>query len=224
MITIIVVEPKNPSNLGAIARAMDNFGQKKLILINPGCEWKEGIAISVAKHAAPILKDARVVGSLTSLKFDYVVATTARPLAKIAHRSPVNFEYVYKKIASSKNSIGILFGREGEGLTNAELALTDISITIPTNQSNSALNLSQAVSIVCYELFLQSSQSTKVLFAKANEKKQLLSMLATLIERQRISEDKKQLERDVFSRMVGKTFLTKREAGVLMGFFRRLMK
>ena len=37
MISIVLVEPKNSGNVGAIARAMANFGFSKLILVNPKC-------------------------------------------------------------------------------------------------------------------------------------------------------------------------------------------
>ncbi|HSN85528.1 MAG TPA: TrmH family RNA methyltransferase, partial [Thermoanaerobaculia bacterium] len=47
-----------------------------------------------------------------------------------------------------------LFGPEVGGLTNEELALASLLVTIPCSPVQPTLNLSQAVLIVSYELFL----------------------------------------------------------------------
>ena len=51
MTDIIVIEIENPGNLGAIARAMANFGLKNLVLVNPKCSIDHHDAKCRAKHA-----------------------------------------------------------------------------------------------------------------------------------------------------------------------------
>jgi len=77
MITIVLIEPENPGNIGAIARAMANFNLKKLLLINPKANHLCEEARNRAVHAQEVLEKA-VVADFTALrKFDCTIATTA---------------------------------------------------------------------------------------------------------------------------------------------------
>ena len=58
---VAVMEPKYQQNLGYIARVCRNFGVDTLVLINPRCDHKGKEAIKYSKHAADILKGARVL-------------------------------------------------------------------------------------------------------------------------------------------------------------------
>jgi tRNA/rRNA methyltransferase len=59
---------------------------------------------------------------------------------------------------SASNPIGLVFGPEREGLTNEELSLCHVFAKIPSSEEFSSLNLSHAVMIFCYELFLSSGE------------------------------------------------------------------
>jgi tRNA/rRNA methyltransferase len=48
-------------------------------------------------------------------------------------------------------SIALVFGPEGDGLTNDEIDLCDWVVTIPSNSQYRSLNLAQAVFIFCHE-------------------------------------------------------------------------
>ena len=61
MISIILVEPKNSGNVGAIARAMANFGFDSLVLVNPRCNHLSQTARNRAKWAQKVLQKAKVV-------------------------------------------------------------------------------------------------------------------------------------------------------------------
>src|SRR5207249_2640725 len=73
---IVLVEPKNEGNVGAVARAMKNFDAADLMLVNPcplGIEARQR-----AMHGADILESATVVPDLaTGLKdVDLIVGTS----------------------------------------------------------------------------------------------------------------------------------------------------
>src|SRR6202008_1316672 len=65
------------------------------------------------------------------------------------------------RIASEKvtagEAVGLMFGRERNGLENDEVALADRIITLPVNPAFASLNLAQAVVIVAYEYFKQAT-------------------------------------------------------------------
>src|SRR3989338_435682 len=79
MISIVLVEPETPGNIGSIARVMKNFGLERLVLVNPKCSHLDGEAIGRAMHSVNILKKAIVVDDFSSIRKDFgtLVATTA---------------------------------------------------------------------------------------------------------------------------------------------------
>ena len=72
MITIILMEPEKSGNVGAVARAMTNFGFEKLVIINPKCKPLDDEAMRRAKHAQQILKKAKIAKKDILKKFDVV--------------------------------------------------------------------------------------------------------------------------------------------------------
>jgi len=238
---VILFEPENPGNVGAICRAMKNFGLSELILINPkyakGISAKKHIeAIKRAKHAGDVLRKAKIIGKKDAAKFfgklDLLVGTTAKLGTdyNIA-RTPVLLENAAKMINSSavKGSVGVLFGPEGEGLSNEEIKKCDYITTIPTSVKYRALNISQAATIIFYELFKSGAEANNMheKFAPATqrEKEVLLEYLARIIDNMHFATpEKKQTQEILWKRIIGKANLSKREAFALCGFFRKLLK
>jgi len=65
------------------------------------------------------------------------------------------------KVAKSKYNIGIVFGRERNGLTNEEMAMGDLRTVIPANEEYDVLNLAQAVNIMTYEFWQRKLELEK---------------------------------------------------------------
>ncbi|TMI98643.1 MAG: TrmJ/YjtD family RNA methyltransferase [Alphaproteobacteria bacterium] len=157
---VILVEPQLADNIGAAARAMANFGLSRLRLVNPRAGWPAERAWVMASGAHRILDDVVVYESVAAAIGDlnYVFAATAR-----AHdqAKPVVDAAAAAQIASGKiaagERVGLMFGRERNGLENDEVALADSIITLPVNPSFASLNLAQAVVIVAYEWFKLAS-------------------------------------------------------------------
>jgi tRNA/rRNA methyltransferase len=158
---VILVEPQLADNIGAAARAMANFGLSRLRLVNPRGGWPIERAWVVASGAHRILDNVKVFDSVESAIGDlnYVLATTAR-----AHdqAKPVVDAVAAAQTASARivagEAVGLMFGRERNGLENDEIALADAIITLPVNPSFASLNLAQAVVIVAYEWFKLTSR------------------------------------------------------------------
>ena len=154
---IILVCPQLAENIGSVARVMSNFGLEKLRIVLPRDGWPpDNNAFKLAAKGYDILNSAMVYNDVNSAISDlnFVVASTAR--SRYMHKKQIN----PKELASycnqkfNKNTkIGILFGRENNGLTNEEVSLADIISVIPTDIANPSLNLAQAVSIIAYEFF-----------------------------------------------------------------------
>jgi tRNA/rRNA methyltransferase len=153
-ISIVLVRPKFPENIGSVARVMKNMGLTRLILVD-GCSPLHANAYKVASGAEDILERAEEVPSFTEAISDTacVIGTTSREGEK---RRPLLFPRdLMKKLIplSMRNSIALVFGPEREGLTNQELDHCHLTVRIPSSTAFPSLNLSHAVSILCYEFF-----------------------------------------------------------------------
>jgi TrmH family RNA methyltransferase len=153
-ISIVLVRPKFPENIGAVARVMKNMGLSRLTLVD-GCSPLHANAYKVASGAEDILERAEELPSLTEAISDTacVVGTTSR---EGEERGPLFSprDLVRELIPLSiKNSIALVFGSEREGLTNEELSHCHLYVRIPSSTAFPSLNLSHAVMILCYELF-----------------------------------------------------------------------
>jgi tRNA/rRNA methyltransferase len=156
-VRVVLVEPQEPMNVGAVARAMRNFGLARLYLVNPaprvGPPWARE-AYWLAVHAEEILDRAVAVDSLMEALADVqlVIATTGRP--RELYPAPVVPAWeVPARVLSVEGEVALVFGRETFGLTNEELALAHVIGTIPTAPEQPSLNLAQAVVVFAYELF-----------------------------------------------------------------------
>jgi len=221
MISIILVEPRNSGNIGAIARVMANFGYNKLVLVNPKCNHLSQTARNRAKHAQKVLKQAKVLKKLP--KKHTLIATTAR-IGRDYNipRSPIT-PSMLSEIIKDVNT-GLVFGREGHGLSNEEILACDFVVTIPTDTKYPSMNLSHAIALVLYELSKKKTGKVAehIVFASGTEKKQLMKMVDKRIKQGNfVTASKRDTQRKVWKRMISKSFLTKREAYALMGFFKR---
>lgn len=153
-IAIVLVEPKAPENIGAVARAMNNMNMNRLIVVNPANPDRERMAKMATSHSMEILDSMTVSDDLrTALEpFQYIAGTTARVGSmRPALTTPRSLAMDLISI-SQENEVAILFGPEDKGLSNDHLQFCHTIINIPTSNFSS-LNLAQAVMIVCYEVF-----------------------------------------------------------------------
>lgn len=154
-ITIVLVEPSHPGNIGAVARAMKNMGLSQLTLIAPE-RFPDEEATWRAVWAADVLENARIVGSLDEALADaqLVVGATARdqriPWPVLDARAAAA-DIAHHSLAGR---VAVVFGREDNGLSNEELMRCNLHLAIPTSDEYSSLNLAMAVQVVCYELLM----------------------------------------------------------------------
>jgi TrmH family RNA methyltransferase len=155
-IRIVLVETSHPGNIGAAARAMKNMGLTELHLVRPE-QFPSAEATARASGADDVLFHASVHNHFETAIADcgLVVGTSARqrhlPWELVEPR-----ECVAQIISASRiGPVALVFGAERTGLTNAELSLCNLLVTIPTHPDYSSLNVAMAVQLLAYELWLQ---------------------------------------------------------------------
>lgn len=174
---VVLVATRNPLNLGAAARAMSNFGFRRLRVVNPyDLAFREAKSAVGASH---VLTHAEVFASVADAVADctLVVGTTAVRHRELQHqlkRLEEGARLIRKRLAAgthrksdtAKNAkraghagvvgndknVALLFGSEKRGLSNADLSYCHWLMRIPTHEDNISMNLGQAVAVCLYEL------------------------------------------------------------------------
>ena len=151
---VILVEPQLGENIGTTARAMMNTGLEELRLVDPKQNWLSDKAIAASSGAERILERAtryeKVTDAVTDLHTVYATTARRREMVKPLMSARAAAADMH---ARQDQRLGILFGRERDGLRNDEIALANTILEVPLNPEHSSMNLAQAVLIVGYEWF-----------------------------------------------------------------------
>lgn len=164
---IVLVDTRNPLNIGAAARAVSNFGFSHFRLVHPYDVAFQGARSAVG--AAKILETAQIYEKLPEAIADctLVVGTTAvghrelhLPLRRLEAGARLIRKHLARKRAASAK-VALLFGSEKFGLSNEDLSHCHWLMRIPTREQHISMNLGQAVAICLYELIRDAKTIAK---------------------------------------------------------------
>jgi len=223
---VVLVGPKNEGNVGAVARAMKNFGVGRLVLVDPCPIGDE--AARRAMHGADVLERARTVATLDEALrgADLVAGTTG-----IATQSEKKFLRIALgphdfagRVAAMDGTLAVLFGREDFGLLDEELVRCDLLVSIPASPQYPILNLSHAAVVVLYELFAAGRAKGRLRKASGAEKEVLNRAFKELMEETHYAPHKRGRTAVMFRRLLGRAVPSKWEFHALMGVLARATK
>ena len=155
-VKIILIETTNSGNIGSALRAMKTMNFSRLCLVRPK-DFPSHEVETMAANAKDLIKQIEVVDNLDDALegMNFIVGTSSRmrkvpwPNETLENASPRIISEV-----ENKTNVAILFGREDRGLTNDELQRCNLHLYIPANKDYPVLNLSMAVQVVCYQLYI----------------------------------------------------------------------
>lgn len=150
----VMVEPQLGENIGAVARAMLNFGMSELVIVNPRDGWPNEKAAAMASGASPLLDDARLYETTADglADFNYVLAMTARPRESLLPVvTPDEAARNFKERIGRGERCAVMLGPERAGLSNDDVGRADGVIAIPVNPAFASLNVAQAAVVMAYE-------------------------------------------------------------------------
>ena len=161
-IKIILSQASDGGNVGAVCRAMKNMGLSELRLAAPQPLLIEKI-YTRAVNAWDVWENARIFNTLAEAAADcsIVVGTTCR---RGHHRKSISMtpRALAAWLAEHPGPAAIVFGNERTGLEKAEINLCNAASHIPVSDIQPSLNLSHAVQLYAYELFLALEQQLPV--------------------------------------------------------------
>jgi TrmH family RNA methyltransferase len=193
-VVVVLVRARNPNNIGAVARAMHDFGFRHLRVVNEYAVPFETARSAV--DASEVLAGAAAFGSVAEAVADctLVVGTTAvgeraleHPLYGLSQAGGV----IDEEVARDGGRVALLFGSEKTGLSNDELSHCHWLLTIPMKEHEEvrhpSMNLGQAVAVCLYELvrvagFPGVTAGRGVTAAAAGEAERLAVLLIEVLE------------------------------------------
>ena len=222
---VVLVEPQHPGNIGAVARAMANFGLKDLAMVK-GCGLADESYAS-SKSGRPILENSKRFETIEEAiaECDITIGTSGIRAGgdKRWFRAPQDVKKINEIIAERENP-ALLFGRENHGLYREELALCEATITIPTNSEYPILNLSHAVAIVLYEI--KRSEKVKRLKKQKSvsqeEFERLVDRIMELLKSSSYPERRLERSKTTLRRLVSRGNPNIGEYENLMGIFKAI--
>ncbi len=192
-VVVVLVRARNPNNVGAVARAMHDFGFRHLRVVNEYAVPFETARSAV--DASEVLTGAMAFGSVAEAVADctMVVGTTAvgeRALQHPLRALPEAAGMIGEELARESGRVALLFGSEKTGLSNEELSHCHWLLTIPMEQHEEvrhpSMNLGQAVAVCLYELrragAAVSAGSGIPAAAEAGEVERLRALLTEVME------------------------------------------
>lgn len=155
---VVLLRPRWARNLGSVARAMKNFGLRRLTIVESQIgSWSD--AWQMAVHAADVLEDAVQTEDLNAALADasWTVGTTNNPPKSVRVMTPREVA----EEAATRGPPTLLFGGEINGLDPAELLRCNAVSVVPTAPAQSSLNLAQAVCVYGAELFAAAQSAPR---------------------------------------------------------------
>jgi TrmH family RNA methyltransferase len=227
---VVVVDAETPGNVGTIARAMKNFGFSDLLLVDPPPLEPDGEAYGFAGHAREdVLPNARtvtfdeVVERYHTVGFTAITNEDSRRHVRWPFTTPADLA---DELATVETDTALVFGREGKGLNNEELARLDQVCSIPASAEYPVLNLGQAATVVCYELRSLTVDETQLPEQSSSrapeaEIERFYEYFAEFLDLSDHREHKQGKTNRLMRRLLGRAHPTDREVATLLGVFRR---
>lgn len=161
-LAVVLVEPNEPGNVGAIARSMWNFGARDLRLVVARPTRRAHLLNAEARaracHGVALLDGATCHDDLPS-----ALAGLGRVFAFSARVG--RFRQPRRDLGAAAASIAhdragrpaLLFGREDHGLSTDEVELAHELVTIPVPGADPVMNLSHAATVALWEVARQTT-------------------------------------------------------------------
>lgn len=224
---VVLVATRNPLNMGAVARAISNFGAGKLRVVQP--YEKAFREARSAVGAAEVLRKAEECATVEEAVADcgLVVGTTAIGNREIKHpmRSLDKAGAVIRK-RLAEEGVAILFGSEKKGLSNEDLSYCHWLLHIPTRAEHQSMNLGQAAAVCLWEL-ARGARSYEERVKKGAAKMETVEritkyLLASLLRSGYVAARSERLAEEKLRRMVRRFALDEADGEVFLGMVRKM--
>ncbi len=230
-VRVVMVNTTEPGNIGAAARAMKNMNLSKLYLVNPK-GYPSAVATARASGADDLLANAVVCETLEeALQGSHLVigASARQRNIKWKQMDVVGAcSEIQQATTTEGQEVSVVFGTEKYGLTNEELDLCQILMTIPGNPNYFSLNVASAIQVFAYQNYISNTttefEKSSNELASFDELEGFYTHLTQVLEYIEYFEDKrpKELLMRRLRRFFGRSEPEKEEVAIFRGILRNI--
>lgn len=229
-ISIVLVEPQGPRNIGSVCRAMLNFNLIDLRLVNPQTNHLSHEARQMAVKATTVLEEAKLFTSLEDALADCSLSIgTTRRFGRYREDMLHPDEAARLLLPESQSDrVAMVFGREDKGLFNSEMDLCQRFVTIPTSDRLPSMNLAQAVALCLYEVnkvkgeMAGAEHGRKQLASNDDLERLFQHMKESLTQVGFLDPQNPDHILRAFRRILGRSGLNDREVRIIRGLFSKI--
>ncbi len=225
-IRIVLVEPQDGANIGAVCRAMKTMGIHELAIIGER-EYDANRVKTLALHAYDLYANHLRFPTLKEALSDSVLSVGA---SRRRGKNRKYFSLLPEQLATRINALGpgtvsLVFGREADGLTDAELALCHMGVRIPTSEDFPSLNLAQAVQIITYTLFRELTINLGFVPVTENRLQSLIAVIGDSFEKiQFYKQDERPEVERFFRDILARATLSEKETQRLEKMYKKMAR
>ena len=221
---IVLVEPREAGNVGAVARVMKNFGFDDLVIVGehppllPVAGWWASGADDLLERArfATTLQEALADAHLT------IATTSMRGRTTPAGFTPRQLATRFASLGADQ-TLALVFGREDSGLTREEVVQCQSTAAIPTNDDFPTMNLAQAAGVFCFTLStIERKPEPRELAPAALVERMHERLESLLLEVGFLHANNPARIYDELRSIAGRASLDEREVTVLLGLIRQI--
>jgi len=232
---VILVRTRNPLNIGAVARAMANFGASQLRLVEPyDVAFREARS---AVGAGELLANAELCQSVAEAVADCTLVIGATVATNRSASLPlITLPEAAPRIADAAQTgkVALLFGSEKRGLANEDMSYCHWLVRIPTTPQSPSMNLAQSVVVVLYELARSWEQAPATMKSEAVPAADLPAKMQSLLRLAEVihetlessgyySEAVAASSEEQLRRLLLRMKLTEADSEILLGMFRQIL-
>jgi TrmH family RNA methyltransferase len=226
-LAIVLVRTRNPLNIGAVARAMLNFGVRELRLVTPyEASFREARS---AVGAGAVLAAAREFSSVAEAVADcrLVIGSTAARRREL-EQPLVGLEEALPPVqaALARGRVALLFGSEKHGLRREDFDHCHWLVRIATEDAQPSMNLGQAVAVCLWELSRETTSPVAEVETRAasGDLERLGALMVELLEISGYTHPKTaESTAAEVRRMLRRLHVTESDTHLLMGMMRKLL-
>ncbi len=221
-VRVVVVEPEEAGNVGFIARLVENFAVDEYVLVAPQCDPLSEAARRHASNAEQTLLQARTVPDIDAAVdgCDVVAGTTGITASADNVRRAAATPDQFAADMPADETAAIVLGREGTGLTNAELDRCDCVVSIPAADDYPVLNLSHAAAVLLHAVYRADRVDETA--ADGEQRAALEHLFKGAVDSLEWEESRQEKAVRAFRNVLGRAHLTAVECRLLLGALRDL--
>lgn len=224
----VLYKPRMADNVGGVARAMVNFGFKRLVIADPATYHFDSRSAVKAEHVIDKAYIARTFEEAVA-PFSWVCGTTSRSIRRRVALSPREMAEEAFRRASTGAPVCIVLGAENHGLTDADIDRCDAICRIDTTEEQPSINLAQAASILAYELHVAAKVARPPRQMAEMATREFIDKLMTtsremLLDAGFLNPQQPHLILNELRRLLVRGEPTKREAELLMAAAKQLQR